>query len=62
MSIAAKSPRVSDVKDVRDFIQGMLIELAEMAEAIEERDLASKLRNMVWSPDALKRFSRPATP
>jgi hypothetical protein len=60
MSTTANGPEAPAADDVRSYILSMLIELAEMAEWVEERELAGQLRDLVWPPTSLNRFSDPA--
>ncbi len=60
MATTAEPPQASDAEDVRSYILSMLIELADMAERVEEQELAVQLRDLVWPPSSLDRFSGPA--
>ena len=46
MTLVTKDPRRADAPDVRRYIQGMLIELAQMADAVGDRDLARRMRDL----------------
>jgi hypothetical protein len=60
MSTTATGPETPAAEEVRSYILCMLIELAEMAEWIDDRDLAAQLRDLVWPPTSLNRLSDPA--
>jgi hypothetical protein len=48
MSGPAKIVRAPDAEEVRAYILSMLMELADMADTVQERGLAEQMRDVAW--------------
>jgi hypothetical protein len=51
MSGPAQIVQISKAEEVRSYVLSMLIELAEMADSVHERTLATQIRDVAW-PDS----------